>query len=75
MPRPDWPTAAPFVPDDLSLDALARAAEGCRGCPLWEPTPLQVPRLREAPDPRDEREAARAGLVADLRVAAKVLGG
>jgi uracil-DNA glycosylase family protein len=37
VPRPDWPTAAPFVPADASLDDLARAAEGCRGCPLWEP--------------------------------------
>jgi uracil-DNA glycosylase family protein len=37
MPRPDWPTAAPFVPADPSLDELAAAAESCRGCPLWEP--------------------------------------
>jgi uracil-DNA glycosylase family protein len=37
VPRPDWPTAAPFVPADPSLDDLAAAAEGCRGCPLWEP--------------------------------------
>ena len=37
MPRPDWPTAAPFVPADASLDGLATAAQGCRGCPLWEP--------------------------------------
>ena len=37
MPRPDWPTAAPFVPADPTLPALAEAAAGCRGCPLWEP--------------------------------------
>jgi uracil-DNA glycosylase family protein len=37
VPRPDWPTAAPFVPADPSLDELAAAAESCRGCPLWEP--------------------------------------
>ena len=37
MPRPDWPTAAPFVPAGASLDDLAQAAGGCRGCPLWEP--------------------------------------
>jgi uracil-DNA glycosylase family protein len=37
VPRPDWPTAAPFVPDELTLPALADAATGCRGCPLWEP--------------------------------------
>jgi uracil-DNA glycosylase family protein len=37
VPRPDWPTAAPFVSADAALPALAAAAEGCRGCPLWEP--------------------------------------
>ena len=37
MPRPDRPTAAPFVPADATLAQLAAAAEGCRGCPLWEP--------------------------------------
>jgi uracil-DNA glycosylase len=29
-------TAAPFVPDTSSLDDLARAAAGCRGCELYE---------------------------------------
>jgi DNA polymerase len=37
VPRPDWPTAAAFVPPGASLAELAAAAEGCRGCPLWEP--------------------------------------
>lgn len=37
MPRPAWPTAAAFLPEDRSLPSLAAAAEGCRGCPLWEP--------------------------------------
>ena len=37
MPRPDWPTAAPFVPPTTDLDALRAAAAECRGCPLWEP--------------------------------------
>jgi uracil-DNA glycosylase family protein len=37
VPRPDWPTAAPFVPATSSLDGLAAAAGSCRGCPLWEP--------------------------------------
>ena len=37
MPRPDWPTAAPFVPPGATLPELAAAADGCRGCPLWEP--------------------------------------
>ena len=33
---PDWPTAAPFVPDASDLGALDAAAQGCRGCPLHE---------------------------------------
>ena len=37
MPRPDWPTAAPYVPETTDLDALRAAAPDCRGCPLWEP--------------------------------------
>ena len=37
MPRPDWPTAAPYVPDSRDLDTLRAAAPDCRGCPLWEP--------------------------------------
>jgi uracil-DNA glycosylase len=36
MPKPDWPTAAPFVPDTDDLDAVRAAAQGCRGCPLHE---------------------------------------
>jgi uracil-DNA glycosylase len=30
------PTAERWVPESRSLRALARAAEGCRGCDLWE---------------------------------------
>lgn len=36
MPKPDWPTAAPFVPDTDDLGVLREAAKGCRGCPLHE---------------------------------------
>ena len=43
MPRPDWPTAAPFVPPTTSLAELAAAMDGCRGCPLWEPATQAVP--------------------------------
>lgn len=32
----EQPTAAPFVPDGADLDALRRAATGCRGCHLHE---------------------------------------
>jgi DNA polymerase len=34
--RPDWPTAAQFVPPSVDVPALAEAARGCRGCPLHE---------------------------------------
>ncbi len=37
MPRPDWPTAAPYLPPTTDLEALRSAAADCRGCPLWEP--------------------------------------
>ena len=43
MPRPDWPTAAPFVPPGADLAGLAAALDGCRGCPLWEPATQAVP--------------------------------
>jgi DNA polymerase len=34
--RPDWPTAAAFVPEGADVPALAEAALGCKGCPLHE---------------------------------------
>ena len=42
MPRPDWPTAAAFLPASGELAVLADAAAGCRGCPLWEPATQTV---------------------------------
>jgi uracil-DNA glycosylase len=33
--RNPYPTAAPFLPDKLSLTALRDAVQGCRGCPLY----------------------------------------
>jgi uracil-DNA glycosylase len=36
VPKPDWPTAAPFVPDTDDLDVLRAAVQDCRGCPLHE---------------------------------------
>ncbi len=43
MPRPDWPTAAAYVPAGTpGLTELAQAAAGCRGCPLWEPATQTV---------------------------------
>jgi uracil-DNA glycosylase len=32
----DYPTAAPFVPPDGDIAALAKAARACRGCDLYE---------------------------------------
>jgi DNA polymerase len=34
--RPDWPTAAAFVPEGADVPALAEAALACKGCPLHE---------------------------------------
>jgi uracil-DNA glycosylase len=33
---PETGSAAPFVPERLSLKSLREAARGCRGCPLWK---------------------------------------
>ena len=33
--RTPYPTAAPFLPDALSVRALRDAVQGCRGCPLY----------------------------------------
>jgi DNA polymerase len=33
--RNPYPTAAPFLPERLSLTALRDAVQGCRGCPLY----------------------------------------
>ncbi len=33
--RMPYPTAAPFMPDTLSMRALRDAVQGCRGCPLY----------------------------------------
>lgn len=40
--RAEWPTAAPFVPAGVDLAGLARAAAGCRGCPLHGPASQTV---------------------------------
>ena len=40
--RPDYPTAAPFVPESADLDALREAAQGCRGCDLYQDATLTV---------------------------------
>jgi uracil-DNA glycosylase family protein len=36
VPRPDWPTAAAFLPQERDLEHLRAAAAGCQGCPLHE---------------------------------------
>lgn len=35
MSRATKPSAAPFVPDTVDLDALSHAADGCHGCDLY----------------------------------------
>ena len=42
MPRPDWPTAAAYLPEERTLSALRTAAAGCQGCPLHEPATQTV---------------------------------
>jgi DNA polymerase len=42
VPKPDWPTAAAFLPEDRSLESLRQAAAGCKGCPRWEPATQTV---------------------------------
>ena len=42
MPRPDWPTAAAYLPEERSLEALRAAAAGCEGCPLHGPATQTV---------------------------------
>jgi DNA polymerase len=36
VPKPDWPTAAAFLPPERDLEHLRAAATHCRGCPLHE---------------------------------------
>ena len=71
MPRPDWPTAAAYLPESGALDDLARAAEGCRGCPLWEPAtqvvfgegPADARLLVVGEQPGDQEDRAGAPFV------------
>jgi uracil-DNA glycosylase family protein len=34
--KPDWPTAAAFLPEQLDLPHLREAAASCQGCPLHD---------------------------------------
>jgi uracil-DNA glycosylase len=36
VPRAPATSAAAYLPDELSLEALAKASKGCKGCHLWE---------------------------------------
>jgi hypothetical protein len=68
----DYPGAGRFVPgDDASLRDLAEAARSWQGCDLYERDVTVVPTIHpSAVLPADDRDAAYAGLVSDLRVAA-----
>ena len=81
-------TAAEFVPEGAGITQLREAAKDCRGCELWENARRGALMERETSlGPRrflvtihpsavlraDDQDAAYAGLVAELRVAASVL--
>ena len=65
MAHSDYPTARPFLPDDRDLDNLARAAEGCQGCPLYHdatqtvfgvgPSDAQLMLVGEQPGAEEDR--------------------
>jgi DNA polymerase len=68
VPKPDWPTAAPFLPPTRELEALQKAADGCRGCPLYEkatqavfgegPPDARVVIVGEQPGDQEDRQGA-----------------
>jgi uracil-DNA glycosylase len=68
VPKPDWPTAARYVPQTADLDALRSAADGCRGCPLYEnatqavfgegPADARVVLVGEQPGDQEDRQGA-----------------
>ena len=68
MPKPDWPTAAAFLPPTRDLPALRAAADGCRGCPLHEhatqavfgegPPDARVVIVGEQPGDQEDRQGA-----------------
>ncbi len=35
MAQSDYPTARQFLPEERNLNSLARASQGCQGCPLF----------------------------------------
>ena len=61
----DYPGAAPFVPTDPSLRSLVSAAQGCRGCDLYEdatqtvfgegPAPAPLMLVGEQPGDQEDR--------------------
>jgi uracil-DNA glycosylase family protein len=61
-------TAADFVPAGAGIQELRRAAEGCRGCELWEPatqtvfsagpTTARVVLVGEQPGDQEDRQGA-----------------
>jgi uracil-DNA glycosylase len=80
----DYPGAVQFVPgSQASLATVARAAQDCQGCDLYERATQTVfgevtvvPTIHPSAVLRaDDRDAAYAGLVSDLSVAAAALPG
>jgi DNA polymerase len=68
VPKPDWPTAAPYVPSTDRLDVLRAAADACRGCPLYEdatqavfgegPPDARIVLVGEQPGDQEDRQGA-----------------
>jgi uracil-DNA glycosylase len=61
-------TAASFIPPGASLEELAKASRGCRGCDLWEnatqtvfgegPAPAPLMLVGEQPGDREDQEGS-----------------
>jgi DNA polymerase len=61
----EFPTAEPFLPQRITLPALKKAVQGCRGCPLYKnatqavfgegPAPATVMFVGEQPGDQEDR--------------------
>jgi uracil-DNA glycosylase len=67
VPKPDWPTAAAFLPAERDLEHLRAAAAECRGCPLHEHA-TQTVFGRGGPDARLALVGEQPGDVEDAQI-------
>jgi uracil-DNA glycosylase family protein len=66
VPHEGYPGAEAFLPEERTLESLRRAAEGCRGCDLWEestqvvfgegPVDAEIVLVGEQPGDHEDRE-------------------